>query len=222
MEEAPQEAPSKYTEAEEYQRHGCPVPHAPTVVNPCPQCRSAAQGVPPHEVDDQPHACGCCAGTCELCNPELRAYELSSLSTPQPVAPMSDYMAADNRRVTSLSEGATTEWVDNPLNCRLPLGVHLRRIAVRTALYERLLASSTEQSQALYESRPMPQFQGSYAGTAGAGQERYCELCDQRLSSQEALEEHVQGLEHHRAERLRDWVAQECPQLLTSGEGRTL
>ena len=125
-------------------------------------------------------------------------------------------------RVTSLSEGATTEWVDNPLNCRLPLGVHLRRIAVRTALYERLLASSTEQSQALYESRPMPQFQGSYAGTAGAGQERYCELCDQRLSSQEALEEHVQGLEHHRAERLRDLVAQECPQLLTSGEGRTL
>jgi hypothetical protein len=122
MEEAPQEAPSKYTEAEEYQRHGCPVPHAPTVVNPCPQCRSAAQGVPPHEVDDQPHACGCCAGTCELCNPEL---QLSSLSTPQPVAPTSDHIPADNRRVTSLSEGATTEWVDNPLNCMLPIGEHL-------------------------------------------------------------------------------------------------
>ena len=37
----------------------------------CPRHRSARQRAGPHASGERPFHCGCCAGTCEICRPEL-------------------------------------------------------------------------------------------------------------------------------------------------------
>ena len=37
----------------------------------CPRHRSAGQHAGPHASGERPFHCGCCAGTCEICRPEL-------------------------------------------------------------------------------------------------------------------------------------------------------
>ena len=39
----------------------------------CPRHRAAGQRAGEHRLGDRPFHCGCCAGTCELCDPTLRA-----------------------------------------------------------------------------------------------------------------------------------------------------
>ena len=49
------------------------MPHlgARTKEEPCPRHRRAGQEAGPHDIGVMPFHCGCCAGTCEICRPEL-------------------------------------------------------------------------------------------------------------------------------------------------------
>ena len=58
-----------------WEQEGCRLAHrlASRLAMPCPRHRQAGRRAGPHQYLSKPFHCGCCVGTCELCNPSLSA-----------------------------------------------------------------------------------------------------------------------------------------------------
>ena len=58
-----------------WEQEGCRLAHrlASRLAMPCPRHRQAGREAGPHQYLSKPFHCGCCVGTCELCDPSLSA-----------------------------------------------------------------------------------------------------------------------------------------------------
>ena len=58
-----------------WEQEGCCLAHrlASRLAMPCPRHRQAGREAGPHQYLSKPFHCGCCVGTCELCDPSLSA-----------------------------------------------------------------------------------------------------------------------------------------------------
>ena len=72
---------------------------------PCPRHREAGRRAGPHQYLSKPFHCGCCVGTCELCNPPKPQWSLTSGS----------FFIRDARGVRRLRLLQTRTWPSAPI-----------------------------------------------------------------------------------------------------------